>query len=300
MRRFARRYLPRPLRLAVALARRALADRRAGHRLASRRAPADAFPHLFEGYALPMIVYPGQEAAAEAKRTNARILATALDGTVVGPGEVWSLWRFAGAPTRAKGYGEAAAIVDGELTTVVGGATCLVSTVVFNAGLLAGLDPVERTQHSVDTYGERRYFQLGRDATIEYGYLDLRFHNPFPFPLRLTVAVDTTEVRATFHAPVPRPFDVAIDVAVDRGEPGVITARTRRTTRGELLPTRTWIGYSRYRIPTAGPAGGPAPSPRGTPPLAPRGTPPLAPRGTPPLGPDIAMTFDRGTASPAR
>jgi hypothetical protein len=41
-------------------------------------------------------------------------------------------------------------------------------------------------------------------------------------------------------------------------------------------------------------------APRGTPPLAPRGTPPLAPRGTPPLGPDIAMTFDRGTASPAR
>ena len=50
----------------------------------------------------------------------------------------------------------------------------------FNAGLLAGLEIVERSEHSVDTYSDQRYFELGRDTTIEYGYLDLRFRNELP------------------------------------------------------------------------------------------------------------------------
>jgi len=254
MRQTARRYLPRPIRLAVALLRRAAADALAGYRFASSRAGIEGFVQPFRRYALPLRVYPGQEAVAEAKRRNSLILAAALDGTVVGPGEVWSLWRFAGAPTRRKGYGEAAAIVDGELTTSVGGATCLVSTVIFNAGLIAGLDVVERTQHSVDTYGERRYFELGRDATIEYGYLDLRFANPYPYPLRLTVTVEPDEVRAAFHAPAHRPIDVLVEVRVDRSNPSVIRTETVQTTRGTMLPTRRWVGHSSYRVPASAPA----------------------------------------------
>jgi vancomycin resistance protein YoaR len=195
-----------------------------------------------------MLVYPGQEAAGEAKRKNSRILAGALNGSAVQPGETWSLWKLAGAPTRAKGYGEAAAIVNGELTSAVGGATCLVSTVVYNAGLLAGLEVVERAHHSIDTYGESRYFELGRDATIEYGYLDLRFRNDFPWPLQLELQVDDDEVRASFRAPVPRPFEVDVTVEVDRPTPDLIEARTRRAIRGPMLPTRTWLSDSRYRL----------------------------------------------------
>lgn len=246
MRRWLRTVIPAPIRLTIAVLRRGLRDLASGARFAARRdwrGPR----HPFGEYALPMLIYPGQEATAEAKRRNSELIADALDGSVVRPGETWSLWKLAGAPTQAKGYGEAAAIVNGELTTAVGGATCLVSTVVFNAGLLAGLEVVERSQHSIDTYGERRYFELGRDATIEYGYLDLRFRNTFPWPLRLEVQVDPTEVRAAFTAHAPRPFEVQVTVEVDRSAPGAIEARTRRTTRGPMLPTQTWIAISRYR-----------------------------------------------------
>ena len=251
MRRWLRPIVPRPIRLLIALLRRAFADALAGHRFASRRAPSsEAFPHSLDAYLLPLLIYPGQESAADIKRQNSRLLAASLDGTIVESGEVWSLWRFAGAPSGARGYGEAAAIVNGHLTTAIGGATCLVSTVVFNAGLLAGLEFVERTQHSIDAYGEHRYFELGRDATIEYGYLDLRFRNEDAYPLRLSVTVEDDEVRATFQSPVACPFTVTLEVAVDRSDPIAIRTRTRRTTLGPLLPTRTWVGESRYRMPT--------------------------------------------------
>jgi len=247
MRRLLRSTVPAPVRLIVAVLRRGLNDLATGIRFATKR-EWDSPAHPFGEYALPMLTYPGQEQAREAKHTNSQLLAAALRGSVVEPGETWSLWQLAGAPTRAKGYSEASAIVNGELTNAVGGATCLVSTVVYNAGLLAGLEVVERTQHSIDTYGEQRYFELGRDATIEYGYLDLRFRNDFPWPLRLEVDVRRDAVQATFVGPLPRPFNVDIAVAVDRSVPGAIKARTRRTTRGPMLPTRTWTTTSRYRV----------------------------------------------------
>lgn len=248
MRRWLRAVVPAPIRLTVAVLRRGLRDLASGDRFATRHDSDQRPAHPFAEYALPMLVYAGQEAAAEAKRKNSQILADALNGSVVQPGQTWSLWKLAGAPTRSKGYGEAAAIVNGELTSAVGGATCLVSTVVFNAGLLAGLEVTERAHHSVDTYGERRYFELGRDATIEYGYLDLRFRNDLPWPLHLEVRVDTDEVRAIFRAPVPRPFEVDVTVEVDRSTPDVIETRTRRAIRGHMIPTQTWLSASRYRL----------------------------------------------------
>lgn len=250
MRRWLRTIIPAPVRLPIAVLRRGLRDLASGQRFATRSDWPEP-QHPFGEYALPMRIYPGQEAAGETKRRNSQLLAEALSGSVVQPGETWSLWRLAGAPSRAKGYGEAAAIVNGELTTAIGGATCLVSTVVFNAGLLAGLEVVERAQHSIDTYGERRYFELGRDATIEYGYLDLRFRNEFPWPLRLNVTVEDDAVSATFDAPIPRPFEVEVTVEVDRSSRDVIEARTRRAIRGPMVQPRTWTAHSRYLTQTA-------------------------------------------------
>ncbi len=247
MRQFLRQHVPAPIRLQLAAARRRLDDATSGDHFAATRDTAEAYPHPLPDYALPISDYAGQAHVAAAKRQNLRLLPETLDATVVQPGEVWSLWRLAGRPTHARGYGDAAAIVDGELTTAVGGSTCLLSTVVFNAGLQAGLDIVERTQHSVDTYGERRYFELGRDATIEYGYLDLRFRNPHPYPLRLHVTATHDEVRATFQAPVPPTFTVDIAVEVARPSSHLLVAATRRLIRDELGQTHLWTTESHYR-----------------------------------------------------
>ena len=88
-----------------------------------------AFEH--GAYELPFIDYPGQEQLAEAKRQNQRLLGDALDGTLLQPGETFSLWRLSGRPTAAAGYAPAAAIRSGVLTTDMGGSTCLLSTVAL-------------------------------------------------------------------------------------------------------------------------------------------------------------------------
>ena len=190
LRRLARATVPYELRLQVVLARRAWRDRQAGTTFAAqaRETPRPAFEH--GGYELPFTDYPGQEGLARAKRHNQRVLGEALDGTVVGPGETFSLWRLAGRPTAHAGYAAAAAIKGGRLTTDMGGSTCLLSTVMYNAALLAGMEIVERWAHSVDTYGDSRYFELGRDCAIEYGYRDLRFRNGFAYPVTVNVDMD--------------------------------------------------------------------------------------------------------------
>ena len=55
----------------------------------------------------------------------------------------------------------------------VGGGTSQVATTVFNAAWEAGLDITERNPHSL--YISR--YQLGRDATVYWPSLDLKFAN---------------------------------------------------------------------------------------------------------------------------
>ena len=156
-------------------------------------------------------------------------MASALHGARVEPGEVLSLWRRSGRPSARRGYLEGSAIVDGRITAEAGGAVCLLSTVLYNAGLLAALEIMERHAHSADIYGEARYFELGRDATIEYGVLDLRFRNPHPWPVLLEISADDSQVAAAFRAPTPDLPGVAIEVQQPPAQQaGLLSARTLR------------------------------------------------------------------------
>ena len=242
LRRVVRACLPYELRLQFALARRGWRDRRAKTAFATRSSAGQrpAFEH--GAYELPFIDYQGQERLAEAKRQNQRLLGDALDGTVLQPGETFSLWWLSGRPTAAAGYAPAATIRSGVLTTDMGGSTCLLSTVVYNAALLAGLEVAERHAHSVDIYGDARYFVLGRDATIEYGYRDLRFRNPFSYPVVLHVDVSDERVRVTVGADRPRDFTVDLSVS----EPVRESPATRVVSDFHLPPGREVVVQPGY------------------------------------------------------
>ena len=132
----------------------------------------------------------------------------------------------------------------------MGGSTCLLSTVVYNAVLLGGMEVAERHAHSVDTYGDARYFELGRDATIEYGYRDLRFRNPFSYPVVLNVDVSDERVRVTVGADSPRDFTVELAVS----EPVRESPATRYVFDFHLPPGREVVvepGYEGLRTRTA-------------------------------------------------
>lgn len=116
---------------------------------------------------------------------NIDLMAEVIDGSVVAPGEVFSLNGVTGPRTPENGYQEAQIIVDGELVPGIGGGVCQVATTVFNAAYNAGLDIRERINHSL--YISR--YPVGRDATVNYGSQDLQFRNDTPHGVLLTATV---------------------------------------------------------------------------------------------------------------
>jgi vancomycin resistance protein YoaR len=95
---------------------------------------------------------------------NIWIPALTIDGTVVGPGETFDFWKAVGPVTRAKGYKDGGAIIDGhtEPQGALAGGICSCSTTLFNAALRAGFDMLARKNHYY--YIDR--YPLGLDATV--------------------------------------------------------------------------------------------------------------------------------------
>jgi len=107
-----------------------------------------------------------------AQLQNIRIAAEAVDGVQLAPGEVFSFNSAAGPYTSSRGYVPAPAIVAGELSAAPAGGVCQVSSTLYNAALLAGLQVVERHAHSRPAAS----VPPGRDATVS-GAVDLRVRN---------------------------------------------------------------------------------------------------------------------------
>ncbi len=105
--------------------------------------------------------------------TNLQLGVRALDGTLVPPGGTFSLNDAIGERTAERGFRSAPVIIGNEYAEEVGGGTSQVATTAFNAAWEAGLRITERHPHSL--YISR--YQLGRDATVYWPSLDLKFVN---------------------------------------------------------------------------------------------------------------------------
>ena len=104
---------------------------------------------------------------------NVQLVARLIDGALIKPGGTFSFNGTTGERTAAKGFQEAPVIINGELKDGLGGGICQVSTTVFNAAFDAGLPINERFNHGLYI----SHYPLGRDATVNYPDLDLRFTN---------------------------------------------------------------------------------------------------------------------------
>jgi vancomycin resistance protein YoaR len=116
---------------------------------------------------------------------NIKLAAKALNGAVVKPGQVFSFNGTTGPREPQFGYLEAKEIYRGQFVLGYGGGVCQVSSTLYNAALLANLEIVERYHHSRPL----SYVPLGRDATVAYGRLDLKFRNSTPNPVLITAGV---------------------------------------------------------------------------------------------------------------
>jgi vancomycin resistance protein YoaR len=198
---------------------------------------------------------------------NVQLVAHLIDGALIPPGKTFSFNQTTGARTAAKGFLEAPVIVNGELTTGLGGGVCQVSTTVFNAAFVGGLQITDRTNHALYI----SHYPQGRDATVDYPDVDLKFVNDTPHWLLLRTFVgaysltvnlygtpqhrevksSTSPLVVTGPIPVKKTIDPSLKpgekVVDDPGAPPLSTSVTRDvyTAGGKLLYHNVW--YSSYR-----------------------------------------------------
>ncbi|WP_162598570.1 VanW family protein [Nocardioides gilvus] len=96
-----------------------------------------------------------------------------INGTVLKPGETFSMNETVGERTRANGFTEGFMIANGVFKEDLGGGVSQMATTLFNGMFFAGLEDVEHKPHSF--YISR--YPVGREATVAWGSVDLKFKN---------------------------------------------------------------------------------------------------------------------------
>lgn len=253
--------------------------------------------------------------------TNLRLAISLVDGALVPPGGTFSFNERVGPRTTERGFRPAPVIIKDEYEDAVGGGVSQVATTVFNAAWEAGVKITERRPHSL--YIAR--YQLGRDATVSYPDLDLKFVNDTPKWILvagsagdsgITVALygggperrvesSPGTVRVTGPAPVRRVPDPTLEkgktVVEEEGSPSRATSvdRTVYDAQGKVLHDETWSTSYRgeYRIIRVGTKPPPEPKPEPKPDEKPLpgdrpkpGDPPKEEEAKPPATTTIVVT----------
>lgn len=118
--------------------------------------------------------------AGNVSRTkNVANAARLINGSVVYPGETFSVHDTISPLTEENGYYEAASYNNGQVVDSVGGGVCQVSTTLYNAVLRAELEIVERSPHSMLV----TYVSPSMDAAIAGDYKDFKFRNNTDVPI---------------------------------------------------------------------------------------------------------------------
>jgi len=150
------------------------------------------------------------------KIQNLRVACRALDGVVIPAGAVFSFWRQLGPPLASRGYVRGRMLQEGCMVAATGGGLCQLSNALYETALQAGCRIDERHAHSRIVPGSAA--ARGRDATVAWNYVDLRFApdrdlrisarlDRDSLAIRLLGAVDETIPRAgqRRRAPLPGP-----------------------------------------------------------------------------------------------
>ncbi len=105
---------------------------------------------------------------------NIRIASDKLTGTLIAPGEEFSLVDAIGEVNAATGYLPELVIKEKKTIPEYGGGLCQIATTMFRGAMETGLDITERQSHS---YAVQYYAPQGTDATIYIPHPDLRYIN---------------------------------------------------------------------------------------------------------------------------
>ncbi|HVQ88352.1 MAG TPA: VanW family protein [Actinomycetes bacterium] len=125
--------------------------------------------------------------------TNIGVASKSINGTVLEPGETFSMNGVVGERTPENGFVKGYIIVGNRLVEDYGGAVSTITTAMWHTAFYAGMTRVEQRAHG---FWISRY-TAGLEATVSWGNLDLRFRNDTPYGVLITTSVTDTSVTVT-------------------------------------------------------------------------------------------------------
>ncbi|MDZ4834128.1 MAG: VanW family protein [Candidatus Melainabacteria bacterium] len=160
-------------------------------------------------------------------KTNIDLACKKINGHVIRPGESFSFNRTVGPRDNEHGFVSAPTYMGNETTNTEGGGVCLVSSLLYKAGLESGLAVLEREPHSrtISTV------LPGFDATVWWGRHDMKLKNVSSEPIKIHCNADFYNVGIEFfgqkNAPIHQivrrekpasPTQVAVTVSLQTGD----------------------------------------------------------------------------------
>jgi vancomycin resistance protein YoaR len=181
-----------------------------------------------------------RHAAGQSRVTNIQRMADIVRGTVIEPGELFSLNEAVGKRTREKGFVGGGVIYNGEFTNDIGGGVSQFATTLFNAAWFGGLDFEEYQAHTI--YISR--YPYGREATVSWPAPDLKIRNTTPHGILIWPSYDSGSITVRLYS---TPF-VSVEQTgqyTSRGSSwcSVTTERTRTYADGQSAVDNTTASY---------------------------------------------------------
>lgn len=129
------------------------------------------------------------------RTSNIRLAAEKINGTYLLPGQQFSFNATVGERTPERGFKKAKIIENGVFVPGYGGGVCQVSTTLYNAAILSGLEITEFHPHSLQV----SYVDPSRDAMVSGSYYDLQFKNNRETPIYLRLSCNLSSITCTVY-----------------------------------------------------------------------------------------------------
>jgi len=179
------------------------------------------------GITQPIASFTTNHPAGQNRVHNIQTMADTVRGTVIAPGQTFSLNDTVGKRTTAKGYLEDGVIYNGKLTKDVGGGVSQFATTAFNAAFFGGLDIPEYQMHTI--YISR--YPYGREATLSFPNPDLKLTNNTPYGVLIWTSYTPTSITVSLYS---TPW-------VTGEQTNQTTSPAGACTRVVTERTRTWL-----------------------------------------------------------
>ena len=178
------------------------------------------------------------------RNTNVNLAVKNINGTLLSPGETFSLNEVVGKRSKDAGYKTAHVFVDSKIVDGLGGGVSQVTGTLFNAAARAGLQILEVHPHSRPV----AYIPVGYDATVAYGAKDLRFKNTSDKPMYIGYYFQNRNLTAKIWGTKTPSIKYTLKSRVQRMGPGKIDAQLYRVTKqdGKIVNKEKLFGHA-YR-----------------------------------------------------